>query len=126
MWDMLEGRCTPTLKLHSPALETIQLHVDAALARPAVCKALRSELCSTQMVEQQFQRLFAGDVLRVHMAYDTRSIDGLVHEYLRIRHKLLDALDTSRSHTVRRDAARKAVTLPLTMSRDLTSTSCGI
>ncbi len=45
------------------------------------------------------------------MAYDTRSVDGLVHEYLRIRHKLLDALDTVSSHGSRRDTARKAVSL---------------
>ncbi|BDA46964.1 CSC1-like protein At4g02900 [Coccomyxa sp. Obi] len=71
-------------------------------------RALESGLTPQEMVEQHFQRLFAGDVLRVHMAYDTRSVDSLVNEYLRIRHKLLDALDTSSSHTGRRDAVRKA------------------
>lgn len=82
---------------------------------PRCARLSQVRLLSKQMVEQQFQRLFAGDVLRVHMAYDTRSVDGLVHEYLRIRHKLLDALDTSRSHTGRRDAARKAVSSTLIM-----------
>lgn len=54
------------------------------------------------MVELHFQRLFAGDVLRVHMAYDTRKVDGLASEYLRVRQKLLDLLDPTISHKDRK------------------------
>ena len=46
-----------------------------------------------QMVEQQFQHLFPGKVLRVHMAHDTREIDSLVSEYWKLRRRLLDLLD---------------------------------
>ena len=46
-----------------------------------------------QMVERQFESLFPGKVLRVHMAHDTREIDSLVSEYWRLRRKLLDQLD---------------------------------
>ena len=54
------------------------------------------------MVELHFQRLFAGDVLRMHMAYDTRKVDGLASEYLRVRQKLLDLLDPTISHKDRK------------------------
>lgn len=46
-----------------------------------------------QMVERQFESLFPGKVLRVHMAHDVREIDSLVSEYWRLRRKLLDQLD---------------------------------
>ena len=45
------------------------------------------------MVQRQFESLFPGRVLRVHMAHDTREIDSLVSEYWRLRRKLLDQLD---------------------------------
>ncbi len=45
------------------------------------------------MVQRQFESLFLGRVLRVHMAHDTREIDSLVSEYWRLRRKLLDQLD---------------------------------
>ncbi len=51
-----------------------------------------------QMVQQHFQRLFGGEVVRVHMAVDTRRVDGLVREYLHTRQKLLDLLDPTSSH----------------------------
>ena len=50
-------------------------------------------LPALQMVEQQFQHLFPGKVLRVHMAHDTRELDSLVREYWKLRRRLLDLLD---------------------------------
>ncbi|KAK9919147.1 hypothetical protein WJX75_009706 [Coccomyxa subellipsoidea] len=66
-------------------------------------RALESGLSPKEMVELHFQRLFAGDVLRVHMAYDTRKVDGLASEYLRVRQKLLDLLDPTISHKDRKE-----------------------
>ena len=45
------------------------------------------------MVQQQFEHLFPGKVLRIHMGHDTREIDTLVREYWNLRRKLMDLLD---------------------------------
>ena len=65
-----------------------------------------------QMVQRQFQSLFPGRVLRVHMAHDTREIDSLVSEYWRLRRKLLDQLDEYREHRKRLRPVRPAQVLP--------------
>lgn len=60
------------------------------------------------MVQQQFERLFSPEaVLRVHMAYDTRKVDALVREYLRVRQQLLDLLDAEPDSLKKRSAAKR-------------------
>ena len=60
------------------------------------------------MVERQFESLFPGRVLRVHMAHDTREIDALVSEYWRLRRKLLDQLDECSEDRKRQRPVRPA------------------
>ena len=64
------------------------------------------------MVEQQFEHLFPGKVLRVHMAHDTREIDSLVTEYWRLRRKLLDLLDDAAHRRKRLQAPKTAQASP--------------
>lgn len=54
---------------------------------------LTEGLLRAQMVQQQFELLFPGKVLRIHMGHDTREIDTLVREYWSLRRKLMDLLD---------------------------------
>ena len=97
------------------AVNTTKSGLAASQARgPRRCL---SSGCAAQMVQQQFESLFPGRVLRVHMAHDTREIDSLVSEYWRLRRKLLDQLDEYSEHR-RRQRPVKPAQACLSMSVD--------